>query len=110
MMHSLPLPDVTTTTGLAPNGAGLSRPEIDLIVHLSASFAEKVEKHLVKSLRRLDLRGVAEIRKLDQLRAGYTRRSRLAEHGVIPKRRADRRRRQILAKRGGVFVSDHHPG
>src|SRR5580698_576817 len=69
------------------------------------SLAEKVEQRLVKPRRRLDLRGVAEVRKLDQLRAGNARCRRLAEHGIIAERGADGGRRQILAKRGGVFVA-----
>src|ERR1700733_12587015 len=92
--------------------AGISRCEergrkIERVVvrYFAASLAEKVEKRLVKQRRRLDLRGVAQIRKLDQLRVRHARRRRLAEHRVIAERGADGRRRQILANGGGVFVA-----
>src|SRR5581483_12309506 len=71
----------------------------------TSSLPEKVEKRLLKPGGSLDLRGVAEVRKLGQLRMRYARRSRLAEHGVISKCSADRRRRQIFANSGRVFVS-----
>ena len=61
----------------------------------------------MEDFRRLDLRRMAQIRKLDQVRVRHARRRFLSQHRIIAQRRPDGGRRQIFPHCCIVLVADH---
>src|SRR5579883_901648 len=73
---------------------------------LARGFGQSLEQRLVERLRRLNLRGMAEIGELDQLGARNARRRRFAERRIIAQRRPHARAGEVLADRRRIPGAD----